>query len=192
MIIDRILAFPDLAQRWRRLRVNFRGSRTSDGGLTSSPALTIVRIIRNKERVMSVNTSPEQARLLAGVIAHLSRYLDTGCPRAAHQAGLLLRRLDADGMDQELMTSCEELDRVISHPPCPPRPGLTALSPISKRPRSRSSKACAASISTPAANACRTRETQVCLFMVASDRRRVARFNACPAGTRQRRRYPRP
>lgn len=98
---------------------------------------------------MSVNTSPEQARLLAGVIAHLSRYLDTGCPRAAHQAGLLLRRLDADGMDQELMTSCEELDRVISHPPCPPRPGLTALSPISKRPRSRSSKACAASISFP-------------------------------------------
>ena len=98
---------------------------------------------------MSPTTSMEQTRLLAGVIAHVSRYLDTGCPRAAYQAGLLLRRLDVDGMDQELMTSCEQLDRVISHPSPLLQPGLTGLSPISSRPRSRSSRACVASISFP-------------------------------------------
>ncbi len=98
---------------------------------------------------LSLNMSMEQTRLLAGVIAHLSRYLETGCPRAAERAGLLLRHLDANVMDQELMTSCEQLDRVISHPSPLPQPGLTGLSPISNRPRSRSSRACAASISFP-------------------------------------------
>ncbi|MCV2217326.1 hypothetical protein [Thauera sp. Sel9] len=58
----------------------------------------------------------EQTRLLAGVLTHVSRYLDTGCPRAAHQAGLLLRCLDASTMDEDLMTSCEQLDQAISHP----------------------------------------------------------------------------
>lgn len=98
---------------------------------------------------MNPITNMEQTRLLAGVIAHVSRYLDTGCPRAAYQAGLLLRRLDVDGMDQALMTSCEELDRVISHPSPLPQAGLTGLSPISNRPRPRSSRACAASIPFP-------------------------------------------
>ena len=59
-----------------------------------------MRTIRNTEFVMC--TSMEQMRLLAGVIAHVSRYLETGCPRAAQRAGLLLRHLDAGAMDQDV------------------------------------------------------------------------------------------
>ncbi|MFT3759653.1 hypothetical protein [Thauera sp.] len=62
-----------------------------------------------------MDASIEQNRLLAGVLMHVSRYLDTGCPRAAHQAGLLLRCLDTSTMDEELMSSCEQLDQAISH-----------------------------------------------------------------------------
>jgi len=64
---------------------------------------------------MARDSALEQTRLLAGVLMHVSRYLDTGCSRAAHQAGLLLRCLDGDVMDQELMLSCEQLDQAISH-----------------------------------------------------------------------------
>jgi hypothetical protein len=102
-----------------------------------------LRIIRKTETVMTQPSSHEQTRLLAGVIAHVSRYLDTGCPRAAHQAALLLRCLDGGALDPELMTSCEELDRVISLPRPPQCAGATRTSPASRRPRVRSMPASA-------------------------------------------------
>ncbi|MFC5771854.1 hypothetical protein [Thauera sinica] len=91
----------------------------------------------------------EQTRLLAGVLAHVSCYLDTGCPRAAFQAGLLLRRLDAGIMDRELMTSCEQLDQAISRRRHPCGAGGTGDASTSKPPRSRSSRACASAIPFP-------------------------------------------
>lgn len=66
--------------------------------------------------------------------------------QAACRAGLLLRRLDDDAIDQELMTSCAELDRVISQVR---RPGVTPPHSISKPPRSRSSQTCAAGVFNP-------------------------------------------
>ena len=111
--------------------------------LTGGKILTILRIIRKTETVMTQPSSHEQTRLLAGVIAHVSRYLDTGCPRAAHQAALLLRCLDGGALDPELMTSCEELDRVISLPRPPQCAGATRTSPASRRPRVRSMPASA-------------------------------------------------
>ena len=44
---------------------------------------------------MSLQVSTEQLRLISGLISHVARYLDSGCPRAAHEAGMLLRELDA-------------------------------------------------------------------------------------------------
>jgi len=98
---------------------------------------------------MDLNMSMEQTRLLAGVIAHLSRYLETGCPRAAERAGLLLRHLDASVMDQELMTSCEALDRAISSPHILGSAGAPAASSTSRRPRLRSLRACVAGLPSP-------------------------------------------
>ncbi len=44
-------------------------------------------------------TSPagSPAHLVAGALAHLSAHLESGCPRAARLAALLLDRLAADG-----------------------------------------------------------------------------------------------
>jgi hypothetical protein len=109
----------------------------------------ILRTIRKTEAVMALHTTAEQTRLLAGVIAYVSQYLDTGCSRAARRAGLLLRHLDASAMDQELMTSCEALDRAISRTRLPADADAAGLSSISTRPRLRSSQACAASVSFP-------------------------------------------
>lgn len=92
---------------------------------------------------MTQPSSHEQTRLLAGVIAHVSRYLDTGCPRAAHQAALLLRCLDGGALDPELMTSCEELDRVISLARPPQCAGAARTAPASRRPCARSMPASA-------------------------------------------------
>lgn len=98
---------------------------------------------------MATDSTLEQTRLLAGVLMHVSRYLDTGCPRAAHQAGLLLRCLDASALDQELMTSCEQLDQAISHPRH--LGGATAVgdASTSSRRRSRFSRGCVSTVSIP-------------------------------------------
>ncbi|ATE61097.1 hypothetical protein [Thauera sinica] len=61
---------------------------------------------------------PECAVMLAGVLAHVSSYLNTGCPRAAQQARLLLHRLDASALDRDLAASCELLDQAISNRHC--------------------------------------------------------------------------
>jgi hypothetical protein len=117
--------------------------------LTSPLRLTIVIIIIKSEDVMTAHTIHEQSRLLAGLITHVSLYLDTGCPRAARRARMLLRRLDASDMDQELMTSCEKLDRAISRPRMPSDPGVVDPSSISRPPRSPSLRACNVNVSFP-------------------------------------------
>ncbi|MER2551681.1 MAG: hypothetical protein ABTQ28_00255 [Thauera sp.] len=98
---------------------------------------------------MAAYTVHEQSRLLAGVIAHVSLYLDAGCPRAARRARMLLHRLDASDMDQALMTSCEELDRAMSRPRMPSDPGVVDPSSTSRRPRSPSLRNCNANVSFP-------------------------------------------
>jgi hypothetical protein len=84
---------------------------------------------------MARDSTLEQTRLLAGVLMHVSRYLDTGCPRAAHQAGLLLRCLDGSALDQELMLSCEQLDQAISHSRFPGGMGAGGDGATLRRPR---------------------------------------------------------
>ncbi|MBL8486606.1 MAG: hypothetical protein JNK22_05940 [Rhodocyclaceae bacterium] len=39
---------------------------------------------------------PPPARMVAGALAHLARHMETGCPRAATLAALLLGRIAAD------------------------------------------------------------------------------------------------
>ncbi len=36
------------------------------------------------------------ARMVAGALAHLARHMETGCPRSAHLAALLLERVASD------------------------------------------------------------------------------------------------
>ena len=57
----------------------------------------------------------EPAALLAGLLTHLSNYLDSGCPRAASLAQMLLQRLDDSDIDQELAASCARLENAIAH-----------------------------------------------------------------------------
>lgn len=57
--------------------------------------------------------SPGTDALLAGALDHLSRYLQTGCPRAAELAHLLLDRLNDGSLDQELALSCAHLDETL-------------------------------------------------------------------------------
>jgi len=90
---------------------------------------------------MAIDSTSEQTRLLAGVLAHVTRYLDTGCSRAAHQAGMLLRCIDASTMDQELMTSCEQLDQALAESRQPGGATAVAKASILNLPRSRSLRA---------------------------------------------------
>lgn len=90
---------------------------------------------------MGAQVSTEQLKLISGLISHVARYLGSGCPRAAHEAGMLLRELDALPIDQELNRSCEQLEQAIanSQPPHVARSGTSVRNAdsISKRPRSR-------------------------------------------------------
>lgn len=64
---------------------------------------------------MNAKVSTEQLKLISGLIAHVASYLGSGCPRAAHEAGMLLRELDALPIDQELNRSCEQLEQAIAN-----------------------------------------------------------------------------
>ncbi len=58
------------------------------------------------------STSPagSPAHIVAGALAHLATHLESGCPRAARLAALLLDRLAADGdADAELRHHAEDL-----------------------------------------------------------------------------------
>lgn len=64
------------------------------------------------------------ARMVAGALAHLARHMETGCPRAAHLAVMLLDKIandpDADGHLR--IHACELvaiLDRDGDHEPVP-------------------------------------------------------------------------
>lgn len=89
-----------------------------------------------------------EASLFAGLLSHLARYLDTGCPRAAHEAGVLLRELDTRPIDQELIRSCEQLEQAIFNRPQPVPAWASAAAggrdkASTSRPlRSRSSHVC--------------------------------------------------
>lgn len=64
----------------------------------------------------SIASASEQTALLVGALTHLSRFLHTGCPRAAHQAQVLLHQLDGGELGPELALSCELIDQAISTP----------------------------------------------------------------------------
>lgn len=54
------------------------------------------------------------AHIVAGALAHLARHLDSGCPRAARLAALLLDRLAADGdADAELRHHAGDLAKAL-------------------------------------------------------------------------------
>ena len=54
--------------------------------------------------------SGSPAHLVAGALAHLAAHLDSGCPRAARLAALLLDRLAADGdADRQLRHHAADL-----------------------------------------------------------------------------------
>lgn len=53
---------------------------------------------------------PPPARMVAGALAHLARHMETGCPRAATLAALLLARIAADPeADRHLRRHAAEL-----------------------------------------------------------------------------------
>ena len=47
-------------------------------------------------RFESTSTAGSPAHMVAGALAHLATHLESGCPRAARLAALLLDRLAAD------------------------------------------------------------------------------------------------
>ncbi len=62
---------------------------------------------------------PEQMALLSGALTHLSQYLQSGCPRAAQQARMLLHRIEETTDDSDLFASCAVLDRAMDVPRAP-------------------------------------------------------------------------
>lgn len=58
------------------------------------------------------------ARTVAGALAHLATHMETGCPRAAWLAALLLERVAADpDADSHLRNHARELVEILEHEP---------------------------------------------------------------------------
>jgi len=58
---------------------------------------------------------PSHMAVLAGTLAHLSTYLQTGCPRSLHRARLLLHRLDREAaFDRGVLTFCRTLEEAVA------------------------------------------------------------------------------
>ncbi len=58
---------------------------------------------------------PDQMAVLAGTLAHLSSYLQTGCPRSLHLARLLLHRLDHEAsFDRDVLGFCRRLEAAVA------------------------------------------------------------------------------
>lgn len=57
--------------------------------------------------------STNRADLMAAVIEHLACYLQTGRPRSAHLAKLLLERLAADAENEALGECCQQLSEIL-------------------------------------------------------------------------------
>ena len=72
-------------------------------------------ILNNMDVAMAASSALDSATLnqlsvLAGSLTHMSRYLRSGCPRAAQLSELLLARLDAaPDLPQELLSACHLL-----------------------------------------------------------------------------------
>ncbi len=62
--------------------------------------------------LMSESQSP--ARMVAGALAHLARHMETGCPRAAYLAAMLLEQVANDGeADAHLRAHARELVEIL-------------------------------------------------------------------------------
>lgn len=71
------------------------------------------------------------ARTVAGALAHLATHMETGCPRAAWLAALLLERVaDDPDADRHLRNHARELVEILERDPQTP---ATASSPMYKR-----------------------------------------------------------
>lgn len=54
------------------------------------------------------------ARMVAGALAHLARHMETGCPRSAYLAAMLLERVAADPeADDHLRRHARELVEIL-------------------------------------------------------------------------------
>jgi hypothetical protein len=57
-------------------------------------------------------------RMLAGALSHLARHMETGCPRAAYLAAMLLEQVAADaGADMHLRRHARELVEILERDP---------------------------------------------------------------------------
>lgn len=62
--------------------------------------------------------SQPPARMVAGALAHLAKHMETGCPRAAHLAAMLLARIATDEeADAHLRAHARELVEVLERDP---------------------------------------------------------------------------
>jgi hypothetical protein len=76
-----------------------------------------------------VVTQQSPARMVAGALAHLATHMETGCPRAAYLAAIVLTRIAADpDADEHLRHHARQLvdilesersDRALAMPPEP-------------------------------------------------------------------------
>ncbi len=84
----------------------------------------------------NISTHPEQlpARMLAGALSHLATHMETGCPRAAYLAAMLLEQVASDTKaDCHLRQHARELFEILEHDPvnAPSNDAAAALHPVS-------------------------------------------------------------
>jgi hypothetical protein len=74
----------------------------------------LLRLVKEKEMMTDLQTEQPPARMVAGALAHLARHMETGCPRSAVLAALLLERVAADaGADDHLRRHARELVEIL-------------------------------------------------------------------------------
>jgi hypothetical protein len=75
------------------------------------------------------------ARTVAGALAHLATHMETGCPRAAWLAAMLLERVASDpDADGHLRNHARELVEILERDP--QTPADPSLHRVSRRPAS--------------------------------------------------------
>lgn len=81
---------------------------------------------------MSDEAIPTQppARMVAGALAHLAKHMESGCPRAAHLAAMLLEQVaNDDEADAHLRAHARELVEILERDEAAermPQPALAA------------------------------------------------------------------